>query len=67
MFAGLNLGTPGTLTVSGDYNQSGTGNLVANIGGGGTTSGVVADTGGGYVNLTGGTLSVSSTPVIGKC
>ena len=66
VFAGLNLGTPGTLTVSGDYDQSGTGNLVANIGGGGTTSGVVADTGGGYVNLTGGTLSVSSTPAIGQ-
>ena len=65
VFAGLNIGTPGTLTVSGDYDQSGTGNLEANIGGGGTTSGVLADTGGGYVNLTGGTLSVSSTPAIG--
>ena len=65
VFAGPNIGTPGTLTVNGNYNQSGTGDLEANIGGGGTSSGVVADTGG-FVNLTGGTLSVSSTPAIGS-
>jgi hypothetical protein len=53
------------LTVSGTYNQSGTGDLEANIGSGGTSSGVVAVTGG-YVNLNGGTLAVSSTPAVGS-
>ena len=65
VFAGPSIGTPGTLTVSGTYNQSGTGDLEANIGSGGTSSGVVADTGG-FVNLNGGTLSVSSTPAVGS-
>ena len=64
VFGGLSIGTPGTLTVIGNYNQSGTGDLEANLGGGGTTSGVVTDTGG-FVNLTGGTLSVSGTPPVG--
>jgi fibronectin-binding autotransporter adhesin len=64
VFGGLSIGTPGVLTVNGNYDQSGTGDLEANLGSGGTTSGVVADTGG-YVNLTGGTLSVSSTPPVG--
>jgi hypothetical protein len=50
VFGGPSIGTPGTLTVNGTYNQSGTGDLEANIGSGGTSSGVVADTGG-YVNL----------------
>ena len=65
VFGGLSIGTPGTLTVNGSYDQSGTGDLEANLGAGGTTSGVVADTGGGYVNLTGGTLSVSGPPPVG--
>ncbi len=65
VFAGPSIGTPGTLTVIGTYNQSGTGDLEANIGSGGTSSGVVADTGG-FVNLTGGTLSVSGTPAVGS-
>ena len=65
VFAGPSIGTPGTLTVSGTYNQSGTGDLEANIGSGGTSSGVVADTGG-FVNLNGGTLTVSSTPAVGS-
>jgi hypothetical protein len=64
VFAGPSIGTPGTLTVNGAYNQSGTGDREANIGSGGTTSGVVADTGG-FVTLTGGTLSVSGTPAVG--
>ncbi len=64
VFGGPSINTLGTLTVNGTYNQSGTGDLEANIGGGGTTSGVVAVTGG-YVNLNGGTLSVSSTPAVG--
>ena len=38
------IGTPGVLTVNGNYDQSGTGDLEANLGAGGTTSGVVADT-----------------------
>ena len=54
----------GTLTVNGTYNQSGTGDLEANIGSGGTSSGVVTDSGG-FVNLSGGTLSVSATPAVG--
>ena len=65
VFAGPSIGIPGTLSVNGTYNQSGTGNLEANIGSGGTVSAVVADTGG-FVNLSGGTLSVSSTPSVGS-
>jgi fibronectin-binding autotransporter adhesin len=64
VFGGPSVGTPGTLTVNGTYNQSGTGDLEANIGSGGTSSGVVTVSGG-FVNLSGGTLSVSSTPAVG--
>jgi hypothetical protein len=53
------------LTISGTYNQSGTGILEANINGSGNASGVVAVSSGNYVNLTGGTLLVSSTPAVG--
>ena len=64
VFGGPSIGTLGTLTVDGTYNQSGTGDLEANIGSGGTSSGVVTDSGG-FVNLSGGTLSVSATPAVG--
>ena len=64
VFGGPNIGNLGTLTVNGTYNQSGTGDLEANIGSGGTSSGVVTDSGG-FVNLSGGTLSVSATPAVG--
>ena len=65
VFGGFSFGTPGTLTISGTYNQSGTGILEANIANGGGSSGVVAVTAGNFVNLTGGTLLVSSTPSVG--
>jgi HPt (histidine-containing phosphotransfer) domain-containing protein len=55
----------GTLTVDGTYNQSGAGALEANIANGGGSSGVVAVAAGYYVNLSGGTLLVSSTPQVG--
>jgi fibronectin-binding autotransporter adhesin len=65
VFGGFSFGTPGTLTISGTYNQSGTGILEANIATGGGSSGVVAVTAGNFVNLTGGTLLVSATPSVG--
>jgi hypothetical protein len=55
----------GTLTIDGTYNQSGTGALDANIANGGGSAGVVAVAAGYYVNLSGGTLVVSSTPQVG--